>query len=222
MIKVLFIVSLLYFYSIADDYFDKNASKITKYDLELMQKFDKLMYQLSDQKLKELDVNAIYNFICLHKRYILDYSLAKVSVSASTGIDDYDYVNESQRDKKYSKASIQFSYPLFDPKTTKDIKNKKIDYNFKILDEISKYNKLRNQLIAKQRKLKFNRLVQIKEKLQVKKGVIYLDEKVKTMEKILDLQNDILDIRSNLAISKANLLNYIKSSFKNKLEEMLE
>jgi hypothetical protein len=222
MIRVLFIVSLLCFYSVADDYFDKNASKITKYDLGLMQQFDKLIYQLSDQKLKELDIDAIYNFICLHKRYILDYSLAKVSVSASTGIDDYDYVNESERDKKYSKASIQFSYPLFDPKTTKDIKNKKIDYNFKILDEISKYNKLRNQLIAKQRKLKFNRLVQIKEKLQVKKGVIYLDEKVKTMEKILDLQNDILDIRSNLTISKANLLNYVKPSFRSKLKEMLK
>jgi len=222
MIRVLFIVSLLCFYSVADDYFDKNASKITKYDLELMQQFDKLIYQLSDQKLKELDIDAIYNFIRLHKRYILDYSLAKVSVSASTGIDDYDYVNESERDKKYSKASIQFSYPLFDPKTTKDIKNKKIDYNFKILDEISKYNKLRNQLISKQRKLKFNRLVQIKEKLQVKKGVIYLDEKVKTMEKILDLQNDILDIRSNLIISKANLLNYVKPSFRSKLKEMLK
>jgi len=153
MIRVLFIVSLLCFYSVADDYFDKNASKITKYDLGLMQQFDKLIYQLSDQKLKELDIDAIYNFIRLHKRYILDYSLAKVSVSASTGIDDYDYVNESERDKKYSKASIQFSYPLFDPKTTKDIKNKKIDYNFKILDEISKYNKLRNQLIAKKTKI---------------------------------------------------------------------
>jgi len=42
------------------------------------------------------------------------------------------------------------------------------------------------------------------------------------MEKILDLQNDILDIRSNLTISKANLLNYVKPSFRSKLKEILK
>ena len=69
--------------------------------------------------------------------------------------------------------------------------------------------------------MQFNRLVQIKEKLQVKKGIKYLDDKLKTIEKILKLQNDILDIQSNLIISEVTLLNYVKPKARAKLKEML-
>jgi len=165
MIKyILFLVFMIFGFA-NDNYFDKNASAVTNYDLGLMQKFDTIVYELSDVKLKELDTKAIYNFIRLHKSYTLDYSLVKVNLSASAGIDDYDYANDNERDKQYKRASIQLTYPLIDQRSRRDIKNKKIDYNFKILDEITKYNKLRNQLIAKTRELKFNRLIQIKEKL---------------------------------------------------------
>ena len=204
-----------------DNYFDKNASSVTNYDLKLMQEFDKLAYDLSDIELKTLDIKTIYNYIRVHKSYITDYSLAKVDFKASTGIDDYDYVNDNERDKNYKKTSIQLTYPLFDQRSRKDIKNKKIEYNFKILDEINKYTKLRDKLISLKRELKFNRLMQIKEKLQVKKGIKYLDDKLKTIEKILKLQNDILDIRSNLIISETTLLNYVKSNARAKLKEML-
>ncbi len=204
-----------------DNYFDKNASTITNYDLKLMQEFDKLAYDLSDVELKTLDIKTIYNYIRMHKSYITDYSLAKVDFKASTGIDDYDYVNDNERDKNYKKTSIQLTYPLFDQKSRRDIKNKKLEYNFKILNEINKYTKLRDSLVAIIRELKFNRLVQIKEKLQVKKGIKYLDDKLKTIEKILKLQNDILDIKSNLAISEVTLLNYVKKSYRDKLKDML-
>ena len=75
--------------------------------------------------------------------------------------------------------------------------------------------------MATRRELKFNRLIQIKEKLQVKKGIKYLDDKLKTIEKILKLQNDILSIKSNLLIAEATLLNYIKPNYREKLKEML-
>jgi len=204
-----------------DNYFDKNASSITNYDLKLMQEFDKLAYDLSDVELKSLDVNSIYSFIKVHKNYITDYSLAKIDFKASAGIDDYDYVADKERDKNYKKTSIQLTYPLFDQKSRRDIKNKKIEYNFKILAEINKYSKLRDDLISKIRELKFNRLIQIKEKLQVKKGIKYLDDKLNTIEKILKLQNDILDIKSNLKIEKIILLNYVKPNYRDKLKEIL-
>ena len=107
-----------------DNYFDKNASTITNYDLRLMEEFDKLAYDLSDVELKSLDIKTIYNYIRVHKSYITDYSLAKVDFKASTGIDDYDYVNDNERDKNYKKTSIQLTYPLFDQKSRRDIKNK--------------------------------------------------------------------------------------------------
>jgi len=216
-----FLIFFICIFLFADDYYDKNSSSVTKYDLELMQEFDKLVYELSDKEPKSLDINAIYKFIKIHKKYITDYSLAKVNLTASTGIDS-SYTNDSDRKREYSKVGIQLTYPIFDPKSNKDMQNKKLEYNFKILDEIKQYVKLRNQLIAKQRELKFNRLIQIKQKLQVKKAVIYLNEKLKTIEQILNLQNDILDIKSNLQISKTTLLNYVKDSYKKQLEELLK
>jgi len=221
MIKYILFLVLIVSIVVSDDYFDKNASSVTGYDLKLMQEFDKLAYNLSDVDLKSLDIKTIYSFIKVHKNYITDYSLAKIDFKVSTGIDDYDYVADRERDKNYKKTSIQLTYPLFDQKSRKDIKNKKLEYNFKILDQLNKYTKLRDKYIALKRELKFNRLIQIKEKLQVKKGIKYLDDKLNTIEKILKLQNSILDIKSNLAIQETILLNYVKKSYRDKLKEML-
>jgi len=204
-----------------DNFYDSNSSSITNYDLELMKKYDKLVYELSDMQLKPLNIDAIYNFIKIHKSYIVNYSLAKLTINGAVGIDDYDYTNDAQRDKNYKKASIQLSYPIFDPKSIKDIKNKKLEYNLKILNEINKYADLRDKKIALIRKLKFQRLIQIKEKLQVKKGIKYLDDKLNTIEKILNIQNDILNIKTDLLISQKTLLNYVKPNFRAKLKELL-
>jgi hypothetical protein len=208
--------------SFADNYYDNNSSLITNYDLKLMNQYDKLVYELSDTQLSPLDIDVIYNFIKIHKRYIIDYSLAKINFNAVVGVDDYDYVNDNERDKNYKKASIQFNYPLFDRKIQKDIRNKKMEYNFKILNEIKKYANLRDKKIAFMRKLKFQRLIQIKEKLQVKKGVKYLDDRLKTIEKLLNIQNDILNIQTNLLISQKILLNYVKRDYKEELKRMLK
>lgn len=217
------ILFVLFSFVYANDFIDKNASSVTKQDLELMKEFDNLAYDLSDEELKPLDITAIYNFIKLHKEYITDYSLATVDFKASAGIDNYDYENSTyKRDKEFQRASISLNYPIFDEKTRKDIKNKKMEYKFKILDEIKKYVNLRDKFIGYKRELKFNRLVQIKEKLQVKKGVKYLDDKLKTIEKILDLQNKILEVKSELVISESNLLNYVKNPYREKLKELLK
>ena len=221
MIKYILFLVLIVPGVAVDNYFDKNASSITNYDLKLMQEFDKLAYDLSDIELKSLDIKPIFGFIKLHKKYIVDYSLVKIDLAGSVGVDNYDYVSDQERDKNYQKASIKLTYPLYDPKSKKDIKNKKLEYNFKILDQLNKYTKLRDKFIALKRELKFNRLIQIKEKLQVKKGMKYLEDKLKTIEKILKLQNNILDVKSNLNIQESILLNYVKKSYRDKLKEML-
>lgn len=217
MLKYVSIFLIFSQFSFSDDFFDKNASKITAFDLQLMQEFDELIYYSSDVKLKTLDVDAIYNFIKKHKSYISDYSLAKIDFQAGVGINS----NIENNNQNYQQAIIKFTYPLFDQKSRKEIQNKKIEFNLKILNKIKEYASLRDSLISKRRELKFFRLVQIKEKLQVKKGIKYLDEKLKTIEKILILQNDILHIKSNLAIAKATLLNYVKSDYREKLKELL-
>ncbi len=200
---------------------DKTPSIVSKSDLKLMQEFDKLAYSLSDVKLKELDIKKIYNFIKLNKKYIIDYSLMTINLTASAGVDDYDYESDRERDKDYKKIGIQLKYPLYDNKIRKNIKNKELEYHSKILNQINKYTKLRDKLIALKRELQFKRLLQIREKLQVKNGIKYLDERLKTLEKILTLQNNILETKSNLEVNKFILLNFVKDNYKKDLEKIL-
>lgn len=214
-----FLSTILY----SSDFFDYNSSLISKDDLKLMQSFDKTIYKLSDEKIKTLDLEKIFNFIDLHKQYITDYSLAKIDLKASAGIDDYDYSRSNlKRDKNFKQISINLEYPLFDEKTKKNIKNKKMEYKLKILNEIENFINIKNKFIGYTRELKFNRLIQIKEKLQVKKGVKYLDEKLNTTKKILDLQNKILESKSKLKLSELTLLNYVKRKYRPKLKEILK
>ena len=97
---------------------------------------------------------------------------------------------------------------------------KKKDIYF-ICNQINKYTKLRDKLIALKRELQFKRLLQIREKLQVKNGIKYLDERLKTLEKILTLQNNILETKSNLEVNKFILLNFVKDNYKKDLEKIL-
>lgn len=221
MIRILLVFLSLSIFLISSDLKDKNPSIISKSDIKLMDKFDKLAYSLSDVELKELNINKIYQYIRKYKKYIIDYSLLTVDFKASAGIDDYDYESDRQRDKEYSKIGLELKYPLYDNKIKKDINNKKIEYHSKILTQINKYTKLRDKLVALRRELKFNRLLQIREKLQVKSGVKYLDIKLKTLEKILDIQNSILEAKSDLQVNKFILLNFTKDKYQDGLEEML-
>ena len=221
MIRILLVFLSLSIFLISSDLKDKNPSIISKSDIKLMDKFDKLAYSLSDVELKELNINKIYQYIRKYKKYIIDYSLLTVDFKASAGIDDYDYESDRQRDKEYSKIGLELKYPLYDNKIKKDINNKKIEYHSKILTQINKYTKLRDKLVALRRELKFNRLLQIREKLQVKSGVKYLDIKLKTLEKILDIQNSILEAKSDLQVNKFILLNFTIDKYQDGLEEML-
>ena len=102
MIKSLIVLIVFLVPIVANDFIDKNASTITNEDLNLMKEFDTLAYSISDEDLKPLDINAIYSFIKVNKSYITDYDLLQIDFKASTGIDDYDYVNETERDKEYN------------------------------------------------------------------------------------------------------------------------
>ena len=54
MIKyILFFVLVIPGFAI-DNFYDKNSSSVTNYDLELMKQYDKLVYELSDTQLKPL------------------------------------------------------------------------------------------------------------------------------------------------------------------------
>lgn len=221
MIRILLIFFLINLNIFSSNLKDKTPSLVSQSDLKLMNEFDNLAYSLSDVKLKELDIKKIYNFIKLNKKYIIDYSLMTINFTASTGIDDYDYESDRERDKDYRKVGIQLKYPIYDNKIRKDIKNKELEYHSKILTQINKYTKLRDKLIALKRELKFSRLLQIREKLQVKSGIKYLDERLKTLEKILILQNNILETKSNLEVNKFILLNFVKDNYKKGLEKIL-
>ncbi len=208
-------------------FYDINSSKITQRDINLLSEFDTLAYDLADNRLRSLNISKIYNYIKKHKAFIQDYSLSKLDFKMSAGRQDYDYLDDEEtggirlRDRDFKRIGIYYEYPLLDFKTRKDIVNKKLEHNLKILGAIKLYAKTKDSLISNKRKLRFTRLLQIREKLQVKKGIKYLDQKIKTLEKILILQNTILDNTTTLHIYKNTLLNYVKVKHQKNLRKLL-
>lgn len=201
---------------------DNDPTGISKQNIQMLKEFDKISYKLTDSKIRTLPINKIYNFIQSNKIYQDDFSLLHVNLKASAGIDDYDYANERERDKNFKKFYLEIAYPIFDEKTRRDKKKQIIKDNNSILKNIQNYAKYYNEFFSSKRKLEFLRMQVIRDKIQVKSGVKYLDEKITKLDKLLELQNKIGDIRQLLQIYKNILLNYVKYESRPELEEILK
>lgn len=210
----------------AIDYIDKNPSEATKEDLHLMREFDQLSYKLTDSKIKTLHVGKIYSFILQNLKYKISIEKLSINLTGSTGYSNsqYDYETNgvSKKNKYYAKIGIDFDYPIFDEKTEKSRKQEQIKNKNELLIKIEKYASFYNSLQTYQRELSYQRLLQVRAKLQVKSGVKYLDDKLSILEKILDLQSKISDVKTELHVYKNILLNYVHEYQKNELEKLLQ
>ncbi len=219
--KVLLFFCILHVIIFAEDFTDKDPTGITDKDIKLLKDFDELSYKLSNSKIKVLSVNKIYQFIQQNKVYIDDFSLLHVNLKASAGIDDYDYKSERERDKNFKKIYLEVSYPIFDQKTKRERQKQIIKDDNAILKNIQQYAKYFNSYHAKKRKLEFLRFLLIRDKVQVKSGVKYLDEKIIKLDKLLEVQNQIGETRQLLEIYQNILLNYVMPEQRNNLRKIL-
>lgn len=218
--KFLFIF-LFIFLNFSKIYAD-DPTQITPQNIETLKNFDNLTYQLTNKNYKSLNINKIYNFIQTNKIYKSDFSKLEINLKASAGIDDYDYKNETQRDKNFKKIYLEIEYPIFDEKTKKEKLQNIIKDNNSILKTIQQYAKYYNDFEAGKLKLEFLNLQLIRDKVQVKSGVKNLDDKLARIDKILEAKNNLIETKNLITIYKNILLNYVSNSAKFQLQNLLK
>ena len=178
----------------SDNYIDTSPSKIIKKDIELLKIFDKEIYNIADSNHKAISVSKIYRFISKHRALVNDYSKVKAYIKGEVGSrtrralseleDNYTLVDEVTNSREYYAIAIGITYPLYDKKTEKIIRNERVLQNNKILNSIASYVDTAMNLSLLNEELKIIRLIQIRDKALVKTGMKYLDERIKTIEKL--------------------------------------
>jgi len=189
--------------SIEANYKDLNPSKIVKIDIDILKKFDKKLYKIAESKRDKRKVNPskIYKFIVKNKAMINDYSRIKAYSKAEVGSrtrrgiggleEGYSLEDEVTNSREYYVLAIGLTYPIYDKKTEKLIKNERILQNNKILNKVFNYTEVIEEIEILEEDLEIERLKQIRDKALVKTGMKYLDERIKTIEKIHKIRVDI-------------------------------
>ena len=189
-------IIILVCYSYADTYRDINPHKIIKKDIDTLNKFDETIYNIADSAgdKNTISISKIYHFISEHRAMINDYSRLKVYAKGEIGSrtrraigelgDSYTLVDEVTNSREYYAVAVGVSYPIYDKKTEKQIRNERISQDSKILDYISSYAEAVAKVRSLKEELHIVQLIQIRDKSLVKTGIKYLDERIKTIERL--------------------------------------
>ena len=169
--------------------------------------------------------------------YISDYSLARIDSRISSYRVNNHY-NRSSNVTSYSenvgqeRIQVELNYPLYDPKSRKDMVNNKLRDNQSILRYINTYFKAIDNNIANRNTIKFykEKLQEEQSKPKNSKGYISVQFNGKTIiqsneiyyaEQILSSKNKIIsDI--DIIIAKEQLLNLVKDNYRTQLSNLLE
>lgn len=175
---------------------DKNPNKITTRDLDILRGFDTSLNSLVEKKHTRLDIKRIYTFILNNRAIIIDYNRVRGYAKAEIGSrtrrsvldDDIDttLLDELGNSREYYAVAVGATYPIWDKKTDKDINNKKLLENAKLIDLISLYSTSKTNIKLFESELELLRLKQIRDKAQVKTGMEYITARITTLEQIHD------------------------------------
>jgi hypothetical protein len=220
----LIIISLSILLNSNDDikYFDNSPKKITHEDKQIMKEFDKLAYELVEEKHKVLSINKIYTFIKNNKSYIHDYNKILVNLNGALGSKTKrasEYNENITDERNYYNLSINLKYPFYDEKLKKELHNEKIKYNEFLLIMIKDYVLTNQTVIKLKQKLKFYRLKQIRGKLLQKTGIEYLSTRLEIMDNLLTTKDEVIENEIKLKGFKEQLLNL--TSKPNELKKLL-
>jgi hypothetical protein len=183
------------------------------------------------------NIGEIFSYIKKYRVYISDYSLARIDSRISSYRVNNHY-NRSSNVTSYSenvgqeRIQVELNYPLYDPKSRKDMVNNKLRDNQSILRYINTYFKAIDNNIANRNTIKFykEKLQEEQSKPKNSKGYISVQFNGKTIiqsneiyyaEQILSSKNKIIsDI--DIIIAKEQLLNLVKDNHKHQLSNLLK
>ena len=94
-------------------------------------------------------------------------------------------------DRQYYRLELQASYPFYDKKTEKTIRNERVRQDGLIIDTIADYADTVAIISIAYDTLTIARLKQIRDKTLEKTGMKFLDDRIKTIEEIHKAQQQI-------------------------------
>ncbi len=221
--KYKYIISILLVlnFNLNAKYEDKEPARTTKEDLELLKKFNTLSYNITKYKIDTCKQNKITSLIYKNRSTKYHYNKLKVDIRGRLSNREQTTTSEGDQTRNRELISLSAIYPIFDKKTDLQIKNKKIQHKLLVIDEVAKYCKAKDKKVLLKNKLDFLYLKQIRAKTREQVGQIYLDDRLKIIENILDAKSKYLEVQRELQTYRLKLLNKIEDSHKKDLEKLL-
>lgn len=203
-------------------YEDNSPTLTTKNDLEILKGFENLIYDETKFSNYKCDISSITNLIYSNKKYDFDYSRLTINIHSQINNEErFSDNNGTIQDRDRASIQLQATYPIYDKKTDIEIQKKKVEFKSKLLDNVSKYCELKNDISILTNKLNLLNLKQLRAKAREDSGQIYLDDRITLIEEIIDTKNQISKYNLTIENLKLQLLNLIKKSKSKKLKEML-
>lgn len=203
-------------------YEDSTPERTTHQDLEILQDFKKLMYNKTKISSNECDQEKIIEFIYINKIEEFDYNKLLIKINGQINNNE-SFHDEDGTYRDRDRASIQLAatYPIFDKKTDNEINKKKLTYKNTLIDEVSKYCNLKNDIQIINHEIDLLNLKQIRAKAREDTGQIYLDDRITLIEEIIKKKNELSTTTIEFQSMKLKLINKVKESSIIHLKELL-
>jgi len=218
--KFNFIIFLFSFSLLANDY---NPQKVTQNDLEILQSFEKKAYDLTlkKQNYEEIILKTIsfiqnnnhYNSI-IETKWQLDF-IAEAKVGT------FDEYNQRNNQKHREHIGFQATYPIFDTKEKREHIQMKLKRNSDFIKDITNYFDLMREYHSLLKKEEFFRLKELREKVRQKNAIINLDNRLKTIEQLIKIQDDIDKILIQILKIQQSLLILVPQNKQDELKKLL-
>ena len=177
--------------------FAYDPTKITKDDLKLLKQFDKLAYEITTKDNQKGIKESLYQkaSFCIKKHSWLDRVKIYAKLDAKTPSNDENTLS----------AGVTIQYNIFDLKEAKNAKEDYINKKQKLFDLINNYLLTKESIKQLQLEIKYYLLKEVRLKARQKSGIINLDDRLKNLEKIMQLKEKLQNQRIELLTIKQKI-----------------
>lgn len=219
--KKLSILAVFAFYALAD----YNPAKIEKSDLNALLRFENSVYALTAKRENYHDkILQTITFLNKYKTNHHDHSLLTVDLKAQASLRngyEENYYEENSGAKHRENIALTASYPIFDQKETKERMKKKQDTKNSIVKLVAAYFDLKREYKHLTIKEKYLRLKEQREKVRTKSAVINLDDRLKTIEDLIEISDKIAKTAIAMEEKKQLMVNLVPDKHQKALEKLL-
>jgi len=216
--KKIIIIFLIIF--VRADYENIKPSRITKNDLNITKNFENIANKIINKEPKQINIQKIYQTIIKHSK--LKYKVNNLKLYATATARRQVYSEAEQQEPTSAFIGITAKYNLLDDKEKRDIQKQNITLKQQIINDINNFAQNKEQIQNDKQKLELLKLKNIRAKTRQKAGIINLDDRIKIIDDILKIKQNIRENEQKETILKLKLLNYVKDEYQIKLKRLLK